>query len=237
MSPAAMRTVTGEVTNGLQQLREEKRRLETMLVTIASDPGRRARLHQVAESTRGRLESMTAHERRSVCELLDVRVTVRGWDDCPRCEGRRHGQRQGQHLPGVPCRWVGARARDRRYVDRRPLDGDGHTARSPYRPSGVRRGGVDTAQPDLEAPCPEEQLLTNSRAHVSVQPQLRRRGDYHNEPRRPPLETALAAEVAVVELAGRFFAELGVAAEDNRAALRRPSGCWARWDLTYWHRS
>ena len=61
MSPSAMRIVTAEVTNGLQQLRDEKTRLETMLVTIASDPGRRARLHHVAESIRGRLESTAAH--------------------------------------------------------------------------------------------------------------------------------------------------------------------------------
>ena len=30
---------------------------------------------------------MVAHERRSVCELLDLRVTVQQWDTCPRGQG------------------------------------------------------------------------------------------------------------------------------------------------------
>jgi hypothetical protein len=107
MSPSAMRIETAEVTNGLQQLRDEKTRLETMLVTIASDPGRRARLHHVAESIRGRLKSMAAHERRSVCELLDVPVTVRGWDDCPRCEGRRRVAGNGKANTCAVCHAAG----------------------------------------------------------------------------------------------------------------------------------
>ena len=89
ISPGALSTLTGELTNGLQQLRHEKARLESMLVTLAADPARRARLHQVAISTRGRLAIMVPHERRSVCELLDVRVTVQDWDTCPRCQGRK----------------------------------------------------------------------------------------------------------------------------------------------------
>jgi DnaJ-class molecular chaperone len=32
---------------------------------------------------------MAAHERRSVRELLDVRVTITAWAGCPQCEGRR----------------------------------------------------------------------------------------------------------------------------------------------------
>ena len=95
-SPAALRTLTGELTTGLQRLRHEKARLETMLVTVAADPGRQARLHQVATSTRRRLTTMAAHERRSVCELLDVRVTVQHWEGCPRCQGRRRVSGNGQ---------------------------------------------------------------------------------------------------------------------------------------------
>jgi hypothetical protein len=79
VSLAALSTLTGELTSGLQQLRHEKARLETMLVTLAADPGRRARLHQVATSTRGRLATMRPHERRSVCELLDVRIIIQHW--------------------------------------------------------------------------------------------------------------------------------------------------------------
>jgi hypothetical protein len=106
-SPAALRTLTGELTTGLQQLRHEKSRLESMLVTVAADPGRRARLHQVATSTRGRLTTMAAHERRSVCELLDVRVTVELWEDCPRCQGRRRVSGNGKANGCPVCHTTG----------------------------------------------------------------------------------------------------------------------------------
>jgi hypothetical protein len=99
----SLSTVTGELTSGLQQLRHEQARLEAMLVTLAADPGRRARLHQVAHSTRGRLVTMLPHERRSVCELLDVRVTVQQWDTCPRCQGRKRVSGNGKAI-GCPVR-------------------------------------------------------------------------------------------------------------------------------------
>jgi hypothetical protein len=67
-----------------------------MLVTLAADPGRRARLHQVAISTRGRLTTMRPHERRSVCELLDLRVTIQHWNTCPRCQGRKRVSGNGK---------------------------------------------------------------------------------------------------------------------------------------------
>jgi hypothetical protein len=89
LSPGALQTLTAELTTGLRGLRHEKARLETMLITLAADPGRRARLQTVAVSTRGRLTTMPAHEQRSVCELLDVRVTISQWGDCPRCQGRK----------------------------------------------------------------------------------------------------------------------------------------------------
>ena len=47
-------------------------------------------------STRGRLATVAAHERRSVCELLDVRVTVHRWEDCPRRQGRRRVSGNGK---------------------------------------------------------------------------------------------------------------------------------------------
>ena len=78
-----------------------------MLVTVAADPGRRTRLHQVAASTRGRLTTMAAHERRSVCELLDVRVTVERWEDCPRCQGRRRVSGYGKANGCPVCHTTG----------------------------------------------------------------------------------------------------------------------------------
>jgi hypothetical protein len=89
LSPAALRELTVDLTSGLQRLRHEKSRLETLLVTLAADPARRTRLGHVAASSRGRLTTMTDYERRAICELLDLRVTVERWEQCPRCLGRK----------------------------------------------------------------------------------------------------------------------------------------------------
>jgi hypothetical protein len=107
LSPGALRTITADLTKGLQLLRHEKSRLETMLVTLAADPGRRLRLRQIAASTRGRLATMPAHERRSVCELLDVRITINGWGCCPQCEGRRRVSGNGRANTCPMCNGVG----------------------------------------------------------------------------------------------------------------------------------
>jgi DNA invertase Pin-like site-specific DNA recombinase len=107
LSPGALRTVTADLTKGLQLLRHEKSRLETMLVTLAADPGRRLRLRQIAASTRGRLATMPAHERRSVCELLDVRITINAWECCPQCEGRRRVSGYGKANTCPVCHGAG----------------------------------------------------------------------------------------------------------------------------------
>ena len=111
LSPDALRKLTGDLTAGLQLLRHEKTRLETMLVTLAADPGRRARLRHVATSTRGRLGTMAAHERRSVCELLDVRVTISDWETCPRCDGRKRVSGNGKANACPLCHTAGRLAK------------------------------------------------------------------------------------------------------------------------------
>jgi len=79
-----------------------------MLGTLAADPGRRARLDQVAHSTCGRLTTMLPHEqRRSVCELLDVRVSVQRWDTCQRCQGHKRISGDGKANGCPVCRSAG----------------------------------------------------------------------------------------------------------------------------------
>lgn len=58
------------------------------------------RLGVLAATARDRLDTMTPTERRQVLDLLDVRVTVTGWETCGRCEG--NGKLKGGR-GGSPC--------------------------------------------------------------------------------------------------------------------------------------
>lgn len=66
-----------------------------------ADSDRMRRLWELADLAAARVESMTVQEQRRILTLLEVQVTVLGWEACAACKGR--GKVQGGR-GGVRCK-------------------------------------------------------------------------------------------------------------------------------------
>jgi site-specific DNA recombinase len=85
---AALTEATRALQDELQSLRDHEARLEAWQAENVAESGRMRRLWELADLAATRLATMTPQQRRHVLALLDVRVTVLGWDHCPECLGR-----------------------------------------------------------------------------------------------------------------------------------------------------
>ena len=88
LSVPALRGLTRDLTVSLEVLRREADRIRGVVHHVGVDPAVRAQLRQVAESTRGRLNTLDGPARRAVLDLLDVHVRITSWDTCAGCSGR-----------------------------------------------------------------------------------------------------------------------------------------------------
>jgi hypothetical protein len=88
LSVPALRGLTRDLTVTLDVLRREADRIRGVVHHVAFDPARRVQLRKVAESTRGRLNTLDGPARRAVLDLLDVHVRITSWDTCAGCAGR-----------------------------------------------------------------------------------------------------------------------------------------------------
>jgi hypothetical protein len=88
LSVPVLRSLTQDLTASLEVLRRETDRIRSVVHHVAFDPAVRAHLRQVAESTRGRLNTLDGPARRAVLDLLDVHVRITRWDTCVGCGGR-----------------------------------------------------------------------------------------------------------------------------------------------------
>jgi len=101
LDPDLIRAAVAELDTELAALRQHRARLEAWRQESVAESDRVRRLWEMAETAHQRLAGMTPQERRAVLDLLDVRVTVLGWEDCTTCAGR--GKVRGGPSGGTPC--------------------------------------------------------------------------------------------------------------------------------------
>lgn len=96
-----IRAAVAELDSELALLRQHRTRLQAWRQESVAESDRVRRLWEMAETAHQRLAGMTPQERRAVLDLLDVRVTVLAWEDCPVCGGR--GKLKGGPIGGTRC--------------------------------------------------------------------------------------------------------------------------------------
>lgn len=74
----ALRVATAALTEELEALRRHRAQLEAWAADAAAESQRMKRLWEMAETAHRRMAHMTLEERKTMLELLDVRVDVQG---------------------------------------------------------------------------------------------------------------------------------------------------------------
>ena len=85
---AALTEATKTLQGELDALRRHQAQLEAWQRENVAESERMRRLWELGDLAATRLGTMTPPQRRHVLTLLDVQVTVLGWDSCPACNGK-----------------------------------------------------------------------------------------------------------------------------------------------------
>lgn len=100
-----VRAATKQVEDDIAALVRHRDTLRQWMNRSVEESGRVRRLWELAEIAHLRLGGLGPHERRLVLDLLDVRVTVSGWEKCSSCggSGMTAGRSTGGRGTGVGC--------------------------------------------------------------------------------------------------------------------------------------
>lgn len=98
---SALAAATEALQSELEALKRHQGQLQMWQEQTLADSDRMRRLWELADLAAARVESMTVQEQRRILTLLEVQVTVLGWEACAACKGR--GKVQGGR-GGVRCK-------------------------------------------------------------------------------------------------------------------------------------
>ena len=99
LDPVIAALATRNLTEQLALARTRRQRLVEWQATNADHQNRTARLLEIADQARQNLPTADRHTKARVIALLDINVTVTGWEQCATCDGK------GLLPTGLPRRW------------------------------------------------------------------------------------------------------------------------------------